>query len=656
MTLIRQSGIRKALLERLTARAAGGAAALGAQQADAEPEMKPDKRFDRIAALAAMVFDAPTAAVFLVDEHGPRPSANFGMDPAAWPREAALAEAALRVREPVFAEDAGDDPRLRIAPSHSETGPRFYAAAPIKTAEGEVLGLLCVGDPNRRAAPTEQQRRLLCGLADLARDELARDALVAEARQRSAVDQGRAELALNAANLGDFEWDIETDTLRLSERAQQTLGWRVAELTADRHGGLIGLIDLEDLEKVEADLLEGLTQRGRFLIENRLTRPEDGRQIWVMCAGVLVTGPDRRSGKVIGVIEDISDRKADDQEREALVAELDHRVKNVLASVQSMAAQSARKASSMDSFLKTFSGRLKSMASAHQLLTATRWRGAGMHNIAAAELGGLAPGQTRWEGPDIALTPRATNAMSLALHELATNAVKFGALSTEEGRVDVRWRETAYGGLELRWEEAGGPTVSPPTRRGFGATLLEKVTGRELEGAVSVDYRREGVRVLVTVGEGALAKVPQGPSTETPPPPPESLTGASAGAPDIERATRVEGLRVLIVEDALLLALELEAGLQEAGAHVVGCAADVDEALSLLESTIVDAAVLDANLNGVSVAPVAEALRGRGIPFVFATGYGDSKILPEGFDAPIIRKPYDVTQVAAGLAAVTGRV
>ena len=274
---------------------------------------------------------------------------------------------------------------------------------------------------------------------------------------------------------------------------------------------------------------------------------------------------------MIGVIQDITDRMAADKEREALVAELDHRVKNVLASVQSMAAQSARKASSLDGFLKTFSGRLKSMASAHQLLTATRWRGAGMHNIAAAELGGLAPGQTRWEGPDVALTPRATNAMSLALHELATNAVKFGALSTEDGRVQVRWRETPYHGLELRWEESGGPQVSTPTRRGFGATLLEKVTGRELEGAVSVDYRREGVRVLVTVGALALAKAPDSLSAPAQPTPAqESRTGASAGAPDVERATRVEGLRVLVVEDALLLALELEAGLQEAGAHVVG--------------------------------------------------------------------------------------
>jgi DNA-binding response OmpR family regulator len=104
-----------------------------------------------------------------------------------------------------------------------------------------------------------------------------------------------------------------------------------------------------------------------------------------------------------------------------------------------------------------------------------------------------------------------------------------------------------------------------------------------------------------------------------------------------------------------LLALELEAGLQDAGAEVAACAADVDEALRALDGTSVDAAVLDANLNGVSVLPVAEALRARGVPFVFATGYGDSKMLPQGFDAPVIRKPYDVTQVAAGLAEVTGR-
>jgi CheY-like chemotaxis protein len=104
-----------------------------------------------------------------------------------------------------------------------------------------------------------------------------------------------------------------------------------------------------------------------------------------------------------------------------------------------------------------------------------------------------------------------------------------------------------------------------------------------------------------------------------------------------------------------LLSLELCEGLTEAGVEVVGQAADVGEAMGMLIETDIDAAVLDANLNGQSVAPVAAALAARGTPFIFATGYGDNQQAPQGFSAPFIRKPYDVTQVAAALAEVTGR-
>jgi DNA-binding response OmpR family regulator len=111
----------------------------------------------------------------------------------------------------------------------------------------------------------------------------------------------------------------------------------------------------------------------------------------------------------------------------------------------------------------------------------------------------------------------------------------------------------------------------------------------------------------------------------------------------------LKGSRVLIVEDAVLLALELETGLADAGAEIVGPAYELEEAMALLDRPI-DAAVLDANLNGRSVTPVAEALAARGVPFVFATGYGDTGGAPGGFEAPVIRKPYDVTQVAAAVA------
>ncbi|HEY9234015.1 MAG TPA: hypothetical protein VIP08_03195, partial [Phenylobacterium sp.] len=121
-------------------------------------------------------------------------------------------------------------------------------------------------------------------------------------------------------------------------------------------------------------------------------------------------------------------------------------------------------------------------------------------------------------------------------------------------------------------------------------------------------------------------------------------------SPAAEGPTDLKGARVLIVEDAVLLALELETGLSDAGAQVVGPAYELAEAMSLLGSPI-DAAVLDANLNGLAVTPVAEALAARNVPFVFATGYGDAGA-PLGFDAPIIRKPYDVTQVAAAVAGL----
>jgi len=329
-------------------------------------------------------------------------------------------------------------------------------------------------------------------------------------------------------------------------------------------------------------------------------------------------------------------------------------VKNVLASVQSLAAQSARKTTSLDAFLKTFAGRLEAMASAHTLLTATRWRGAEIGNIAAAELGGLAPGQARWSGPEILLNPRATNALTLALHELATNAVKFGALSTDAGRVDVTWtRRPMVGGFELDWTERGGPPVGLPTRRGFGATLLERVTGRELGGVASLDFRTSGVHATIVADGTALAAVPAAaPRIKAREPEPEALAGASSG---MLSAGSVKDRRILIVEDAVLLALELEAGLTEAGAKVVGTAADVEEALKMATLPF-DIAVLDANLNGASVMPVAQMLTRLGKPFIFATGYGDAAPAPEGFNAPVVHKPYNVAQIAAAVAEALGRV
>jgi len=456
------------------------------------------------------------------------------------------------------------------------------------------------------------------------------------------VERSRLELALEVAGLGEFEWDRAAGVLVVSQRMAAISGLPAGALPATGGDAMEPYLDADSLAALSAGFQHSRDTGGAFRMEFQHTRPDDGRRVWVRVAGVIVRGPDGRALGASGIVEDITPRKLEDDQRQALLAELDHRVKNVLAAVQALATQTAKRTTSLDGFLQTFGGRLKAMASANELLTAARWRGAAIDHLAAAELAPLAPSQATWEGPELFLTPRAANALSLALHELATNAVKFGALSVDTGRVHLHWKSLSDGGFELEWTESGGPTVSPPARRGFGSTLLDQVTGRELNGETIVEYRPGGVHACLRAGPAAVA-----PRPETVPEAPALRPEAPAPAPG--RGGGLKGSRVLIVEDAVLLALELEIGLSEAGAVVIGPAYELDEAMALLDQPI-DAAVLDANLNGHSVGPVAEALAARGVPFVFATGYGETGGGPGGFNAPVIRKPYDVTQVAAAVA------
>jgi CheY-like chemotaxis protein len=220
----------------------------------------------------------------------------------------------------------------------------------------------------------------------------------------------------------------------------------------------------------------------------------------------------------------------------------------------------------------------------------------------------------------------------------------------------VRWKMAEDGGFELEWTETGGPPVPPLRREGFGLLFLTEVTARELGGDVNIQFQSGGVRAVIRADAHALAEVePDDTRTERRRQSRgEDSGGASSGPPAQGQPGDVRGLKVIIVEDAVLLALELETGLAEAGAQILGCAAEVDEAMGMVDLPI-DVAVLDANLNGQSVRPVAEALQKRGIPFIFATGYGEAGGAPEGFDAPVVRKPYDVTQIVAALAEVTRR-
>jgi two-component sensor histidine kinase len=427
-------------------------------------------------------------------------------------------------------------------------------------------------------------------------------------------------------------------------------GWAPAEVGE----ALYRCAHPDDRESVRAAVSGSIRKTDRIECRFRLLRSDGVEPLWIEASFLAARGPEAEVTDIVGVVKDVSADKTLADQREALVRELDHRVKNVLAAVQSLAAQSARRTVSLEAFLKTFFGRLEAMGAAHTLLTSTRWRGVDIGHIAAAELGGLAQGQAHWEGPELILNARATHALTLALHELGANAMRYGALSTEIGRVEIKWVSRPGGGFELTWTEKNGPGVSPPSHRGFGSTLLERVTGKELGGTAFLDFRPEGLRAVLTADSSVLAAAePRAPADTAGPGadaggsiPPAPPAGASRGG--LGEAV-IAGVRVLIVEDAVLLALELESGLTECGAFVVGSAADIAEATRMLDLTF-DVAVLDANLNGRSVIPIAEALVERGIPFIFATGYGDAGGAPTGFSAPVVRKPYNILQIAAAVA------
>lgn len=454
--------------------------------------------------------------------------------------------------------------------------------------------------------------------------------------------RGRLERALHIAGLGEFEWDLRRDILTISERMAAMVGMPAGAIPAENGEALDRHVYPEDLPQVREARKASLGAADTLDVSFRFIRPDEQRLVWLRMAGIVDRDSGGRAVSLTGVVDDLTALQLEDERRQVLMAELDHRVKNVLAAVQALAYQTAKRTLSLEVFLQNFAGRLKAMASANELLTAARWRGAAIDHLAAAELGAFAPGQARWDGPELFLTPRAANTLALALHELTANSVKFGALSVESGQVEVRWRPEPAGGFELVWSESGGPRVGQPQRRGFGSTFVEQVAGRELNGEASVEYRPSGVRATLRAGPAALAPrpeiVPEVPAVR----PPETPVAAT-------RIASLKGARVLIVEDAVLLALELETGLAEAGAEVIGPAYELEEALALLDQPI-DAAVLDANLNGRSVMPVAEALAARRVPFVFATGYAETGGAPGGFDAPVVRKPYDVSQVAAAVA------
>jgi PAS domain S-box-containing protein len=194
---------------------------------------------------------------------------------------------------------------------------------------------------------------------------------------------------------------------------------------------------------------------------------------------------------------DITERKEAEERQHLLVNELNHRVKNSLATVQAIAAQTL---TGVDADVRErFTARLMALARANDLLVAKTWEGAGLREI-AEQVASPHAGAERFtiDGPELHLSPRAATAVALALHELATNAAKYGALSSPDGQVELRWTIDGKGAFELIWRETGGPPTRPPDRTGFGTRLIQKGLSNELKGVVRMDYQPTGLVCILS--------------------------------------------------------------------------------------------------------------------------------------------------------------
>ncbi len=323
-----------------------------------------------------------------------------------------------------------------------------------------------------------------------------------------------------------------------------------------------------------------------------------------------------------------------------LMAELDHRVKNVLATVQALVSRTLGRSD----MSKSIVGRIGALAEAHNLLGRTQGRGAFLKEIVEVTLGvhRMDPGRIRISGPDLMLKPKATQAIMLALHELATNAVKYGALSVATGRVDIVWSVSDGNErrLHLQWSEHNGPKVRQPATRGFGSRLIEDNLPREILGSVSLDFRPEGLTCRV---EAPLDEILSDGG---------SLLSVAKPAAAPADGVRLDRLHILLVEDDSLVAMEMTALLEQAGCTVT-VVSRIPAAVALAASLNIDAAVLDVNIHGEMVFPVATALQQREIPFVFLTGYDDPRLWPEDLrTATRLGKPVQPAQLISALALV----
>lgn len=336
-----------------------------------------------------------------------------------------------------------------------------------------------------------------------------------------------------------------------------------------------------------------------------------------------------------------AERQRAHEKQELLIAELNHRVRNILSLIRGLLSQTRDSARTVEEFVGTLESRVQALARAHDQITADRWAPARLYDLIEVEAGaylGEKRDRVRASGPNVLLTPGCFTVMALVIHEMLTNAAKYGALS-DSGMVTIAWRVDEDGSLLLDWTESGGPAVVAPTRRGFGSTVIERSIPYDLGGDAQINYRLAGIEAHFCIPSRHVVAVL-----------PDPVEGERVKPVAVASPGLLKDRQVLLVEDNMIIAMDGEDALRDLGAEVQ-TAASIGRAREAIALGPVELAVLDFNLGSETSLPVADLLAERGVPFIFATGYGDGLELPARFaHVTLVKKPYSGATLAQALA------
>ncbi len=466
----------------------------------------PEPEFDDIVMLARQICGAPVALISLVDADRQWFKAVSGFDVCETSIDQSVCAHALAVPETLNIADLTLDPRTKDNPHVTgEPHLRFYAGAPLIAAEGVAIGTVCVVDTVARPGGLRPDQ--LAALEALARQVMAQFELRRDLVR--AYGQARGHVASPSMMAGDHHGDLEARYYTLFNSLDA--GFCVIELAFDADGAPrdykfvevnTAFADQTGLQNAAGKWMRDLAPEheqhwfdlyGKVALTGQHVRFEQhAEQLgdrWYEVHAFRIGAPEAHQVAIL--FNDVTARRAADQQMRLLNEELGHRMNNAMALVQAIASQTLRGVKERDA-VEAFERRLDALSRAHHVLEQQSWTSVGLRAVIAGVLAAHADkARVKLDGPDIALDPKAALSLSMLLHELATNAVKYGALGDNSGHVAVSWT-TENGTLVFDWREAGGPEVTAPTRKGLGTRLID--LGIAGSGGVTKSYDADGFR------------------------------------------------------------------------------------------------------------------------------------------------------------------